>query len=1274
MEILSFGRPVERVTPEGDGWRYVNGADETETYDAAGRLLSIADRTGLKQMLAYSDGTQNGATGGVVLDDNGNPLTLPLPAGKLIRVTDPFGRVLSFGYDSAGRVKLVLDPAGNRTLYGYDANGNLTSVRRSDGSTRKYIYAEQENTSGVNQPNALTGITDENGVRFATFKYDRQGRAISTEHSGGAGRVTLAYGNGSTDVTDAFGQVRKYRLANVQGAMRTTAIEGRPCPSCGPAALTYDANGNVASSTDWNGNKTCYAYDLARNLETRRVEGLPGSTDCAVLLGQSSPSLPTGARLISTEWHETWRLPVRITEAKRVTTYRYNGDGGANCGTRADGNLVPGVLCERTEQALESGSDRDTDARPVDPIRTWRYTYNENGLVLTAQGPRTDANDTTTYTYYADDDPDTGRRGNIATLTNALGQSTAITAYDSHGRPTAMTDPNGLAITLAYDARGRLASRTVGTDTTGYRYDGVGQLTRATLPDGSFIAYTYDAAQRLIGIADNLGNRIAYTLDAMGNRLREDTFDSSGALVTTRSRVYNTLNRLEQEIGGSDPARQITRYGYDNQGNLTSIDGPLAGSPNDLTQLAYDALNRLKQVTDALGGATRFGYDGLDQLASVTDPRNLTTRYTTSGLGTTSVQVSPDTGTTTRTFDAAGNLVRETDARRITLSYSYDALNRLRTIRYEPFDGRRAMRAGRRLLADFKYDTGENARGRLSRMTDPSGVTEYAYDARGRRSQKRQTQGAVAHVVGYGFDAADRLDRITYPSGAEVHYTRDASGRVSGVEVNGQPLLTGVEYHPFGPPKSWAWGNGTPYRRTIDRDGRITSYPVSATTSWSLTYDAAGRIAGIAKGSSTQALAYNVLDRLTASVEGTANYGYTYDANGNRTASTFGAATSVHTIDTKSNRLTVVSDLDLTQRYSYSAAGNVTSDSLRVYSYDERNRLVRAARGAVATTYSYNGIGERVRKAGEQGTVYFVYDEGGRLLGEYSGQSSIETIYLGDQPVAVMAGGALYHVYADHLGTPRGITDIENRPRWRWDSTEPFGASFADEDPSGLGAFVYNLRFPGQYYDRETGLHYNYFRDYDPQIGRYIESDPIGMNGGFNLYEYVKSNPITRLDPMGLDSAPAYHYSTDPLDYIPKHQRNWYDFDQGYRYKKRVTPADDEKIKQYICDLWYKSQKDGSLGPWELAHNQRKKDPYNLSLRNAEHYYWSYTDTETRGELPSIINVYLWEAVKIMRWYDPFSLWPTTPPSTNSIKWGMQGVDDAVRYGSKKAPPFCRCN
>jgi RHS repeat-associated protein len=125
---------------------------------------------------------------------------------------------------------------------------------------------------------------------------------------------------------------------------------------------------------------------------------------------------------------------------------------------------------------------------------------------------------------------------------------------------------------------------------------------------------------------------------------------------------------------------------------------------------------------------------------------------------------------------------------------------------------------------------------------------------------------------------------------------------------------------------------------------------------------------------------------------------------------------------------------------------------------------------------------------------------------------------LGDIPVAVLNSTGNYYIYPDHLNTPRAIADSTNKTVWRW-KDPAFGTSQPDQDPDKDGkAFVYNLRFPGQYYDQSTGLHYNWFRDYDPVTGRYLESDPIGLRGGLNTYTYVTGNPVNAIDRYGLDT------------------------------------------------------------------------------------------------------------------------------------------------------------
>lgn len=209
-----------------------------------------------------------------------------------------------------------------------------------------------------------------------------------------------------------------------------------------------------------------------------------------------------------------------------------------------------GVLCRQIEQSTTDATGSEgasATTTGTDRIRSW--TYDQYGQVLTADGPRTDINDVTTYTYHSATDPVLGKRGNVATITNALGHITQIPDYDANGRPLTIIDPNGISTTLTYDLRGRLTSKTTGGEATSYQYDGVGQLTQVTLPDSSYIAYIYDAAHRLTDVTDSLGNSIHYTLDAMGNRTKEEVKDPQGTLSRQTTRVYDALNRLQTSTG-----------------------------------------------------------------------------------------------------------------------------------------------------------------------------------------------------------------------------------------------------------------------------------------------------------------------------------------------------------------------------------------------------------------------------------------------------------------------------------------------------------------------------------------------------------------------------------------------------------------------------------------------------------------------------------------------------------------------------------------------------
>jgi RHS repeat-associated protein len=195
-----------------------------------------------------------------------------------------------------------------------------------------------------------------------------------------------------------------------------------------------------------------------------------------------------------------------------------------------------------------------------------------------------------------------------------------------------------------------------------------------------------------------------------------------------------------------------------------------------------------------------------------------------------------------------------------------------------------------------------------------------------------------------------------------------------------------------------------------------------------------------------------------------------------------------------------------------------------MFTYNDAGRMSASIPSGSPTVYAYNALGHRVKKSGGAGTSYFVYDEAGHYLGQYNAAGALveEIVWLGDIPVATLrtnTGGGIgfFYIHTDHLNTPVRLTRLEdNEIMWRWDR-DPYGGGAPDEDADGNGAFVFfNMRFPGQFADVESGLHYNLRRDYDYRTGRYLESDPMGLDAGINPYAYVDGNPILFSDPSGL--------------------------------------------------------------------------------------------------------------------------------------------------------------
>ena len=289
--------------------------------------------------------------------------------------------------------------------------------------------------------------------------------------------------------------------------------------------------------------------------------------------------------------------------------------------------------------------------------------------------------------------------------------------------------------------------------------------------------------------------------------------------------------------------------------------------------------------------------------------------------------------------------------------------------------------------------------------------------------------------------------------------------------------------------------------------------------------DVLGNITQVTSGATGNKFVYDALNRLTNVTDlGTTQVAaYSYDATGNRLTKQAGTGAPIvpYTYPLASHQLMAIGDSNPIMR-GYDAMGNTTSiGTTKGFAYDDTGRMkqVNNSAGAAAMLYATNALGQRVEKylTGNTALTQFsVDDESGHALGDYDSTSARirETIWMDGMPVGVLNGstGTLAYIEPDQLGTPRvAIDGTSNAAVWNW---SPINDPFGETQPTG--SLSLNLRMPGQSYDAESGLNYNYFRDYDAGTGRYVESDPIGLDGGISTYGYVDGNPLSEWDPYGL--------------------------------------------------------------------------------------------------------------------------------------------------------------
>jgi RHS repeat-associated protein len=1122
---------ADTLNQNGDGsWSYRRSDDDaTLSFTADGKLQTLAPRNGWATVYTY-----NGA-------------------GQLTTIGNGFGRTLTLAYNTAGQLVSVTAPDLRVIGYAFDTTGRLSVVTYPDAKTRTFLYED------VAFPQALAGILDETGARFATFTYDSQGRAIDSALAGAVDRYQVSYLSASSaSVLDPLGTSRSYNYSTTKGKL---AVTGGSLPSgtgeANASSRIQDANGLITSETDFKGVVTTTTWDVARRLPTTVVHA-SGTPD---------------AQTVTTQWHPTFSLPALVTESGRSTAYTYDALGNV---------LTRTVTDTATNQA-----------------QLWQWTYNAQQLVATATEPN---GAVTSYTY----DP----RGNVLTATNALGHVTSYT-YDSANRVVSSTASNGLTTTYTYDPRDRLLTQTVGGQTTVLTYKPYGTVETVSLPAGLVLTYSYDAAHRLIGWSNNRGESGLYTLDGMGNRTAEQIKDSAGNVAWNAARTINNINRLSAQTEGLN---QASSFGYDANGELTRTTNGL----NQSTQYGLDGLRRIKSITNAASAAATLQYNALDAVTEAKDFKGVATTYARDAQGNATSEASADTGPASTQYDALGLPSQITEALGQATTITRDALGRptglvfadgkTTTLRYDLSANSKGYLSeivdrsgtteytrdgfGRVILKKQTLANGSvqqvsysyNANGTLASIGYPNngGLLTHSYDATGR-------------LMGLSLNGTPLITGIAWnPLGQPIAWTwafaSPALAASRSYDTAGR--MTATEFSSY----------------VYDAAGRITSL----TQNLYAPRDTDPTHSTIASSNVTWTVGYNAVGRLTGFNATGSTAGFGYDANGNRASSTRVLGTQStsrsYTVGASSNRLagftqSINGASSTSVTYGYNANGDLVSDGLRSYTYDAEGRLAAATTGATdvspTTRYAHNALGQRVFKTeplyppgpgdeadpgfmqsliafftklwnpttnqAEQLGYAYVYDEQGTLISEAgsggaNSAGQVSYIYLptanGPMPIAAVINGATYAVHSDHLNTPRKLTNADGQAVWQW-SYSAFGEDkpttakyrFANLDTTpnpgttSVSDVKFNLRYPGQYADEESGLFYNYFRSYDARTGRYSQSDPIGLGGGWNRFGYVDGNPLGATDPRGLQTVRGPRGIPIPVGPSPVPQVGSYDPD-----------------------------------------------------------------------------------------------------------------------------------
>jgi len=995
--------------------------------------------------------------------------------GQLVRnVDNTYTLTLKDGgvhqFNANGKLVSITDRNNNTISLSYDANGKPVTITDAAGRTVTLTYGGD---------GYVSAISDSTGT-IATYGHWFWGILENVTYADGSQfNFSEAFVGNSVymaSMTDALGNVLEAHTYDSQGRALTSEVAGN-------GTELYTLNYVSATETDVTdalNHVTKYFYDYSRGPGV--VTQIEGSCGCG------------NSQIQSWSYDNQSNVTAKTDALGHTTSYTYDTNGNRLTQTDATGTVT---------YTYNSFGQVLTVTDQMNGV--WTNTYDTQGNLLTAKDP---LNNTTTLTYDSN--------GQLLTVTDPRNNVTTFT-YGTDGNLTCRTDALNNQTNLGYDARGRVTSVTNAlNEVTSYEYDLAGRLKKIIYPDTNFVLFTYDLAGRRTKIRDPRGNETTFAFDAAYRLTSETNADNK-----TTGYAYDSMSNL---TGVTDALNRTTNYSYDEFKRLTKIKYPesTTGAGRLEENFGYDLNGNLTSKTDQAERATTFCYDSINRLTSTIDPALKVTAYEYNARSQMTAVVDAISqryefiydalghvtqnkkGTATMSFvyDAAGNRSQRTDYNSSMTNYTYDALDRLTTISYPDTTS-----------ATYGYDV----LSRLTTATNPTGTVTIGYD---NRSRVNSVTDVFGQVVSYSYDGNSNRTQLSLNGSPNVTYHYDVIDRLTQL-TDDASLNTTFAYDATNKLTSRTLPNGVVSTYQYDDINRLTrlTHTKGANTlaDFQYQFNAVNNITQMTDGAGTHNYTYDSLDRLTGATHPVSqiNESYTYDDVGNRTASHQGASYSYQAFNrlVSANGTSFGYDSNGSQISKGGASGSWT------YTLDYDNRLKQVAlSGGVTVTNSYDALGRRIQRTSSvNGTTKFVYD-GTDVIRDLDSSGSTIADYLNgpgvDNKLRQTADGSAAYFVTDHLGTTRALTDANG--------AVTSGISYDSYGNVGSGSTWTRYTYTGREADTETRLMYYRARWYDPQNGRFISEDPIGLAGGSNLYSYVDNSVISSTDPSGLCKDPEY--------------------------------------------------------------------------------------------------------------------------------------------------------